>query len=144
MVLNSTQAIPNIMLMYLARRIKPNVHAELFAKIGLAYPLNEYRATWKMGGQPLAQRLRDKGHTWDDLQLLIPNLLLQGIMGYPFTCPDMIGGGEMGSFINLKDINQDLIVRSAQVHALMPMMQFSVAPWRILDKPHSEAIEKID
>lgn len=124
------------------KNVEPNVHAELFAKIGLAYPLNEYRATWKMGGQPLAQRLRDKGHTWDDLQLLIPNLLLQGIMGYPFTCPDMIGGGEMGSFINLKDINQDLIVRSAQVHALMPMMQFSVAPWRILDKAHLDAVKK--
>lgn len=124
------------------KNIQPNEHAELFAKIGLSYPLNEYRATWKMGGQPLAQRLRDKGHTWEDLQLLIPNLLLQGIMGYPFTCPDMIGGGEMGSFTNLKNINQDLIVRSAQCHALMPMMQFSVAPWRILDKPHFDAIKK--
>ena len=124
------------------RNIDPNEHAELFAKIGLSYPLNEYRATWKMGGQPLAQRLRDKGHTWADLQLLIPNTLLQGIMGYPFNCPDMIGGGEMGSFANLKDINQDLIVRSAQVHALMPMMQFSVAPWRILDKAHLDAVKK--
>lgn len=122
--------------------INTNEHAELFAKIGLSYPLNEYRATWKMGGQPLAQRLRDKGHTWEDLQRLIPDLLLQGVMGYPFTCPDMIGGGEMGSFVNLKNINQELIVRSAQCHALMPMMQFSVAPWRILDKSHFEAIRK--
>ena len=48
----------------------------------------------------------------------------------------------MGSFANLKDINQDLIVRSAQVHALMPMMQFSVAPWRILDKTHLDAVKK--
>lgn len=120
----------------------PNEHSELFAKIGLDYPLNEYRATWKMGGQPLVQRLRDKGHTWADLQLLIPNILLQGIMGYPFTCPDMIGGGEMGSFINLKNINQDLVVRSAQCHALMPMMQFSVAPWRILDSSHLEAVKQ--
>ena len=124
------------------RNADPNEHAELFAKIGLEYPLNEYRATWKMGGQPLAQRLRDKGHTWGDLQLLIPNTLLQGIMGYPFTCPDMIGGGEMGSFVNLENVNQDLIVRSAQCHALMPMMQFSVAPWRILDKAHLDAVKK--
>jgi alpha-glucosidase len=124
------------------KSIAPNEHSELFAKIGLSYPLNEYRATWKMGGQPLAQRLRDKGHTWEDLKLLIPDLLVQGIMGYPFTCPDMIGGGEMGSFVNLKDINQDLIVRSAQCHALMPMMQFSVAPWRVLDNGHLEAVKK--
>lgn len=124
------------------RDVGPNDHAELFAKIGLSFPLNEYRATWKMGGQPLAQRLRDKGHTWAELQLLIPDLLLQGIMGYPFTCPDMIGGGEMGSFINLRNVNQDLIVRSAQCHALMPMMQFSVAPWRILDKQHFDAVKR--
>lgn len=122
------------------KQVNPNEHAELFAKIGVDYPLNEYRATWKMGGQPLAQRLRDKGHSWSDLQRLLPDILLQGIMGYPFTCPDMIGGGEMGSFLNLKNIDQDLVVRSAQVHALMPMMQFSVAPWRILDSVHMKAV----
>ena len=54
----------------------------------------------------------------------------------------MIGGGEMGSFVNMKDINQDLIVRSAQCHALMPMMQFSVAPWRVLDKTHLDAVKE--
>jgi alpha-glucosidase (family GH31 glycosyl hydrolase) len=121
--------------------LTPNDHAELFNKIGLEYELNEYRAAWKMGGQPLAQRLRDKGHTWEDLQRLIPDILLQGIMGYPFTCPDMIGGGEMGSFLSTETINQKLVVRSAQCHALMPMMQFSVAPWRILDEQHLAAVK---
>jgi alpha-glucosidase len=51
----------------------------------------------------------------------------------------MVGGGEYGSFINLKTVDQDLIVRSAQCHALMPMMQYSVAPWRILDEVHLKA-----
>ncbi|MFK8056296.1 MAG: glycoside hydrolase family 31 protein [Saprospiraceae bacterium] len=120
--------------------ITPNRHTELFAQIGLDFPLNEYRATWKMAGKPLAQRLRDKSHNWEDLQTLIPNITVQGLMGYAFTCPDMIGGGEFNSFLNGAIIDQDLIVRSAQVHALMPMMQFSVAPWRILDKAHLEAI----
>jgi alpha-glucosidase (family GH31 glycosyl hydrolase) len=127
---------------YGKKEVDPNQHSELFARIGVDYPFNEYRATWKMGGQPLAQRLRDKGHSWNDLQLLIPNILLQGIMGYPFTCPDMIGGGEMGSFANLKNIDQDLVVRSAQCHAFMPMMQFSAAPWRILDSAHLDAVKK--
>ena len=35
-----------------------------------------------------------------------------------------------------------MVVRSAQIHALMPMMQFSVAPWRILDKIHLDAVKK--
>ena len=120
----------------------PNDHTYSFQQFGLKYPLNEYRATWKMGGQPLAQRLHDKGHNWEDLTKLIPQIILQGILGYPFNCPDMIGGGEYGSFIDLKSIDQELIVRSAQVHVLMPMMQFSVAPWRVLNEQNLEAVKK--
>jgi alpha-glucosidase len=35
-----------------------------------------------------------------------------------------------------------MFVRSAQVHALCPMMQFSAAPWRVLDKKHLAAVKK--
>jgi len=120
----------------------PNQQSELWGSIGLSYPLNEYRAMWKRGGQPLAERLRDKKHSWEDLRKLIPNITASGLLGYQFTCPDMIGGGEYGSFIGLSHINQDLVVRSAQCSALMPMMQFSVAPWRILDASHLQAVKK--
>jgi hypothetical protein len=110
----------------------PNRQTEAWAELGLEYPLNEYRACWKMGGQPLAQRLRDKEHTWEDLRKLIPGIVTQGLMGYPFACPDMIGGGEYLSFRHLEAVDQELVVRASEVHALMPMMQFSVAPWRVL------------
>lgn len=110
----------------------PNLHSELFVRLGLDYPFNEYRAAWKMGGQPIAMRLRDKRHDWEDLAKLVPGSINQGLMGYPFTCPDLIGGGEYLSFIDLQAVDQELIVRAAQCHALMPMMQFSVAPWRVL------------
>jgi len=116
----------------------PNEHSELYAKIGLNFKLNEYRACWKMGNQPLAQRLKDKRFEWEDLQTLIPDLLTQGLIGYPFACPDLIGGGHYISFLNLDHIDQELIVRSAQIHALLPMMQFSLAPWRVLDTEHQE------
>ncbi len=116
----------------------PNDHTTYFAKIGLKFPLNEYRASWKMAGLPLVQRLRDKNHNWDDLQKLIPDLMSQSIMGYAYTCPDMIGGGEYQSFENSTTIDEELVVRSAQVHALMPMMQFSVAPWRVLSKENNQ------
>jgi alpha-glucosidase (family GH31 glycosyl hydrolase) len=125
---------------------KPNTapwdQAEAWGKIGLDYPLNEYRAMWKMGGQPLAQRLHDKNSGFKDLQLLIPNMLVEGLMGYYFSCPDMIGGGDVSSFLNNANLDQEAIVRSAQCHALMPMMQFSVAPWRVLDKEHFEAVKE--
>ncbi|ASV29175.1 glycoside hydrolase family 31 protein [Maribacter cobaltidurans] len=117
--------------------LSPNDHTTYFAKLGLQFPLNEYRASWKMAGLPLAQRLRDKNHNWNDLQKLIPDLMSQSIMGYAYTCPDMIGGGEYQSFQNVTTIDEELVVRSAQVHALMPMMQFSVAPWRVLSEENN-------
>lgn len=121
----------------------PNEHSFFWAEVGLKYPLNEYRAMWKMGGQPLVERLRDKRHTWSDLQSLVPNTIAQQLAGYTFTCPDLIGGGSFTSFLPGRIIDQKLIVRSAQCHALMPMMQFSVAPWRILDSTHLSAVKKI-
>lgn len=121
----------------------PNDHTNYFAELGLHYPLNEYRAAWKMAGLPLAQRLRDKTHKWGDLEKLIPDLMSQSVMGYAYTCPDMIGGGEYQSFLNSAVIDEELVVRSAQVHALMPMMQFSVAPWRVLSKENADICLKM-
>jgi alpha-glucosidase (family GH31 glycosyl hydrolase) len=112
-----------------------NSHTEVWAKFGLLYPYNEYRACWKLGGRELAQRLHDKNHEWDDLKTLIPNIILQGLLGYAFVCPDMIGGGDyLVSFKNLQRLDEELVVRSAQCQALMPMMQFSLAPWRVLSE----------
>lgn len=126
------------------KNTSPNDHCELFGLFGLKYPLNEYRAMWRRGGEPIAERLRDKFHTWEDLQKLIPHITVSGLLGYAFTCPDMIGGGDYSSFVDVSSdkLNQELIVRSAQCHALMPMMQFSVAPWRVLDEKHHNAVKK--
>ncbi|WMJ90100.1 glycoside hydrolase family 31 protein [Anaerocolumna sp. MB42-C2] len=114
-------------------------YSEKWAQIGLTYSLNEYRACWKMGGKPLAQRLSDKNHSWEvkgGLGSLISNGLAQGLLGYAFTCPDMIGGGEYKDFLDIENIDQKLIVRNAECAALFPMMQFSIAPWRVLDEIH--------
>ena len=125
------------------QNITPNEHTQFFAEFGLNYPLNEYRASWKMAGLPLAQRLRDKGHEWEDLVKLIPDQMSQSLMGYAYTCPDMIGGGEYRSFLSTSSLDEELVVRSAQVHALMPMMQFSVAPWRILSESNQKICEEM-
>ena len=101
----------------------PEGHTIDFAEIGLNYALNEYRACWKLAGQALGQRLRDQDHTWTALQGLIPGIIAQGLMGYAFTCPDMIGGGLASAFEDPAKFDPELVVRSAQVHALMPMMQ---------------------
>ena len=114
--------------------------SEAWATVGLAYPFNEYRSCWKMGGQPLAQRLHDKPPTWgaDGLASLIPEAIAQGLIGHPFICPDMIGGGELDVFTTV-GVDPELFVRYAQCAALFPMMQFSVSPARVLDERHLAA-----
>jgi len=41
------------------------IQAELLGKLGAEFDFNEFRAGWKNGNQPLAQRLQDKGYSWD-------------------------------------------------------------------------------
>ena len=61
-------------------------------------------------------------------------MLAAGILGYPFICPDMIGGGSWTAYLpgSKTPYDKELFIRSAQVHALCPMMQFSVSPWRLM------------
>lgn len=120
------------------------VFSQKWAEMGLYFPYNEYRTSFKMGGQPLVQRLGDKPYSWDAVSWLIPDMIAAGLLGHAYTCPDMIGGGAYSTFLNIdKDsFDQELIVRSCQIHAFMPMMQFSVAPWRILDQKHLEICRK--
>lgn len=112
-----------------------NGQTQVWMEVGACYPYNEYRAGFGMQGLPLVHRLADKHHSWDEngVAALVPNELCQGILGYPFTCPDMIGGGEYQSFsAHSANLDAELFVRYAQCAALMPMMQFSAAPWRVL------------
>ena len=116
--------------------------AAAYSSIGLRYPLNEYRTVWGHQGQPIAVRLADKRHRWNEVARLIPQMVATGLAGYPFVCPDMIGGGQYVSFLPGSEFDPELFVRSAQVHALSPMMQFSAAPWRVLDGRHLVAVKK--
>lgn len=110
-------------------------------EFGEGYEYHEYKDTFKGGGKAVIQRLRDRCHSWDyeGINTIIPSILMQGIIGHPFICPDMIGGGEW-SFNYKPDfkVDMELFVRMAQSSALLPMMQFSWAPWRMLDKKHAE------
>ena len=123
-------------------KASPSELCEAYAKIGLEFPLNEYRACFKMGGQPLVQRLCDKDHDWPSVQQLVPDMIACGLLGHPFVCPDMIGGGSWMAFMPdaPTPFDPELFVRSAQVHALAPMMQFSAAPWRLLKGEYLDAV----
>ncbi|HEY0239251.1 MAG TPA: glycoside hydrolase family 31 protein [Friedmanniella sp.] len=115
---------------------------EAWARLAAEYPFNELRACWKGGGRPLAQRLHDKPPTWgaDGLGSLIPEVTAQGLIGHPYGCPDMVGGGELGGFLAGDPLDAELFVRWAQCSVLFPMVQFSLAPWRVLDERHLRAV----
>ncbi|MDH6369970.1 alpha-glucosidase (family GH31 glycosyl hydrolase) [Paenibacillus sp. PastF-3] len=117
--------------------VRPMEDCESYARLGIGYALSELRMCWKLGGQALIQRQRDKTHTWNattGLRGLIPNAIAQGLMGYAYNCPDMVGGGMDGD-INSPDFRFDaeLFIRFVQCSALFPVMQFSMAPWRVLN-----------
>lgn len=126
--------------------VMPDEQSRLWAQYGEKYALNEYRVTYRAGGYSLFQRLCDKEHSWGDkgIAALIPNSLLQGITGHPFCCPDMVGGGEYLNFLELENsgLDQELFCRHSEIACLMPAIQFSAAPWRILSPEHLSLIKE--
>src|SRR5690625_5625805 len=75
-----------------------------------------------MGGQALAQRVQDKPPAWGDagIESLIPQMILQSLLGYSYCCPDMVGGGEITAMRDQEGIDQEFFVRYAQVAELSP------------------------
>ena len=119
----------------------PSDQVRAFHMIGMEVPYQQHRAAWKMGGLPLMQTLRDKHPTYEGLHQCIADGCLSGLLGYPFVTFDMVGGGTVSNFegAGFKAAQQHF-VRSMQVHALSPMVQFSLSPWKFLDKEHQAII----
>jgi alpha-glucosidase len=114
----------------------PNHSTDYWAKLGDYFEYNEYRVSWMAQSSGLVQRLRDKHITWtreSGLGSLVPNGLISSLLGYSYFCPDMIGGGDAKDFRdpNYKGMGTELFIRWTQASALMPMMQFSYAPWNL-------------
>jgi len=126
--------------------VTPEEQSQLWTKFGEDYDFNEFRFTTKAGGMSLLQRLADKDHSWGrgGISSLVPHSLLQGITGHPFCSPDMIGGGQYLNFIDLEDgaFDQELFVRHSEIACLMPAMQFSASPYRILNESAFDKVLK--
>ena len=124
------------------RLFKPGMprceYGRAYSMVGTRIPYNEFRSGYGTGGQAIVQRLHDQPHTWKALRAIIGDMICAGLIGYPYAVGDMIGGGACGSFFPGKPFSQELMVRSCQLQALMPMMQFSLAPWRVLSKEYCD------
>lgn len=126
--------------------VNTNELSRLWAAFAEQYEFNELRTCFKTGGYSLMQRLCDKHHSWAENGVggLIPGTLIQGLTGHPFGSPDMIGGGEYLSFWQdyEEKFEPELFIRYCEVAALTPVMQFSAAPWRLLNKEDYQKILK--
>lgn len=113
-------------------------------EFGARYTYHEYKDSFKAGGRRSIQRIRDKMHSWENngLDDLIPNAISQGLLGHPFICPDMVGGGEWSFKARKLPVDMELFVRMAQCSALFPMIQFSWAPWEALDEEHLSYVKE--
>lgn len=115
-----------------AAPITPNEQSRTWAEFGLRYGYAELRACVGLEGRRLIERLCDKNVAWHGanggLNVLIPDMIQAGLVGYPYVCPDMIGGGQSEDADKATDA--DWYIRSMQVAVLMPMWQFSRAIWR--------------
>ena len=109
-------------------------------EFGAEFEYHEYKDTFGGGGKPTIQRLADRAHAWGldgGLATVLPASLMQGLIGHPFICPDMIGGGSWAfNYIKGFKCDEELFVRMAQLSSLFPMMQFSWAPWRMLSREY--------
>ena len=129
----------------LFRDVSTDELSRLWAEFGEQFAFNELRVCFRAGGYSLMQRLCDKQTKWDESGIagLIPDTLLQGLTGHPFGSPDMIGGGEYTCFLNGNEnaCTPEMFVRYAQIAALMPVMQFSASPWRVLPEADFQKVK---
>jgi len=91
------------------------------------FGLTEVRSGWFNQSAPIFFRQWDKTSDWsyaNGLKSVITGLLSLSLTGYPFILPDMIGGN---AYHETPDA--ELMIRWTQLTALLPALQFSIAPW---------------
>lgn len=91
------------------------------------FALTEVRSGWFNQSAPIFFRQWDKTSDWsfaNGLKSVLTGLLSLSLTGYPFVLPDMIGGNAYREYPDA-----ELMIRWTQLNALLPALQFSLAPW---------------
>jgi myogenesis-regulating glycosidase len=111
-----------------AEPVHPNHYTQRYVDfVSQYFSLTEVRSGWLNQKAPIFFRQWDKSTTWgadNGLHSVLTGILALGLTGYPFILPDMIGGNAYEN-----QANAELMIRWTQVNALLPAMQFSLAPW---------------
>ena len=112
--------------------------SEAYGRFGADYTVSELRATCKCGGLPIIQRIADRFHSWSEKDNgfggIVKRALLMSISGYPYCCPDMVGGGQYDDVEKELAENEELNIRYMQAATFMPCIQFSKPIWNYSEK----------
>jgi alpha-glucosidase (family GH31 glycosyl hydrolase) len=110
------------------QKIHPNEYTQIYVgAVAKHYRLTEVRSGWKNQRTPIFFRQWDKTTSWgldNGLHSVLTGILALGMAGYPFILPDMVGGNEYE-----EKADSEMMIRWTQLNALLPAMQFSLAPW---------------
>ncbi|MBQ7879547.1 MAG: alpha-galactosidase [Clostridia bacterium] len=115
------------------KNLTAHEHCELYGKFDCGMEIKELRACVKNGNRPIIQRVADRKHSWDrqrGLGGIVERILLQGMTGYPFNCPDMVGGGLIEDDLIGTEYSEELYCRYAQASTFLPSFQLSKFFWK--------------
>jgi len=108
--------------------VHPNDYTNRYVDfIGKHFDLTEVRSAWFNQRSPIFMRQWDKATSWgsdNGLHSVLSGMLALATTGYPFILADMVGGN---AYENQADA--ELMIRWTQLNALLPAIQFSLAPW---------------
>ncbi len=108
--------------------IYENAYPDYYAKWAMDHLGVEVRAAWFAQHLPISVRQFDKESSWgldNGLASVLTQALAMGLIGYPFVLPDMVGGNEYEF-----QADEELFIRWMELNTWLPMVQFSLLPWR--------------
>jgi alpha-glucosidase (family GH31 glycosyl hydrolase) len=118
------------------QRIHLNEYTHSYVEaVSKHYRLTEVRSGWKNQCAPIFFRQWDKTTAWgldNGLHSVLTGILALSLAGYPFILPDMVGGNEYD-----EKADAEMMIRWTQLNALLPAMQFSLAPWEYGEESNS-------
>lgn len=110
------------------QKIHPNENTKIYVDaVAKHHRLTEVRSGWRNQAAPIFFRQWDKTTSWglnNGLHSVLTGALAMSLAGYPFILPDMVGGNEYD-----EKADAEMMIRWTQLNALLPSMQFSLAPW---------------
>ncbi len=122
--------------------------AECYCRVASLFDISEIRSTSKCAGLPVMQRIADRYHTWEDSKNgfdgIVKKALIMSFMGYPYNCPDMIGGGQCEDIENGVKEDAELNIRYMEAATFMPSFQFSKEIYKFDEMTKNVVLKMID